>query len=81
LTKIIVYAKLIIVIKLIIISFKFQKGGKMEKELKEGQEITQKELFKMGWEKIGPYSEFVVFCKGEKTLFFDPKRKKIERIF
>jgi len=53
----------------------------MEKELKEGQEITQKELFKMGWEKIGPYSEFVVFCKGEKTLFFDPKRKKIERIF
>lgn len=53
----------------------------MEKELKGGREITQKELFRRGWEKIGPYANLVVFCKGEKTLFFDPEQRKIERIF
>ena len=53
----------------------------MAKGLKEGQEITQSELFRKEWEKIGPYSRFVVFCKGEKTLFFDPETGKINQIF
>lgn len=53
----------------------------MEKEVKEGQKITQKELEKRGWEKIGPYGEIVIFCKGEKVLHYNPEKQKIDKIF
>lgn len=53
----------------------------MEKELKEGQKITQKELFRNGWGKIGPYANLVALCKDERTLFWDPETKKIDQIF
>lgn len=53
----------------------------MEKEFKERQKITQTELFRKGWEKIGPYANLVAFCKDERTLFWDPETKKIDQIF
>lgn len=53
----------------------------MEKELKEGQKISQPDLSREGWEKIGPYANLVAFCKDERTLFWDPETKKIDQIF
>ena len=53
----------------------------MKEELKEGQKITQEELEKRGWEKIGPFGKFVIFTKGEKILHFGPEARKIDKIF
>ena len=53
----------------------------MEKELKENQEITQGELSRRGWKKMGWYANLIAFYKGERTLFFDPESRKIDQIF
>ena len=53
----------------------------MEKELKEGQKISQPDLSREGWEKMGWYANLIAFYRGERTLFFDPETGKIDQIF
>lgn len=53
---------------------------KKEKELRVGQNVTEKEILRMGWKKKNFYLTLTVFHKGEKTLFFNPATEKVDQV-